>query len=133
MASRIGRTLFAFYCREVEENVARLEEAWNDGSSTRGVSLFLKGICVMRPIVRSRGHFHRWAYDQVSLTLEVKRTAFSGVSRRRFQDSHIPSIQAVGRSDFLIVGAGSRDGSGAVTLQGADGRTGLSVSVARPI
>lgn len=94
---------WARYCRAVEENLARPDETWNDEDSTRSVWLFFKDICVDRPILSSMGHFHKWAFDQISLTLEFKRAGFTGVSRRKFQDSDIPGIELVERSDFLIV------------------------------
>jgi predicted SAM-dependent methyltransferase len=95
--------LWMRYCTVVMANLARPEEEWSDESSSRVVSLFFKDICVKRPILGSMGHFHKWAYDQISLILEFKRAGFVGVGRRKFWDSDIPGIEAVERSEFLIV------------------------------
>lgn len=94
---------WARYCRAIEETLAQAEETWSDEDSRQFVWLFFKDICVKKPFLRSMGHFHKWAYDQVSLTLEFRRAGFIDLSRRKFLNSNIPGIEAVERSDFLIV------------------------------
>ena len=49
------------------------------------------------------GHFHKWAYDEVTLTVLLESCGFASVDRMPYLTSRITDIGAVERRDDLIV------------------------------
>jgi len=65
--------------------------------------MFFENICVSKTILGSIGHFHKWAYDEVSLILCFEKVGFIGVRRCNLHDSEIPEIKSVERNAYLVV------------------------------
>ena len=62
---------------------------------TRWIKMFFRDICVRRPLWRSMGHYHKWAYDEISLVKLLEQTGFHHVTALPFQESRIPDIASV--------------------------------------
>lgn len=92
------------YTREYETAIALNHDQWTD-RHTRWIAMFFKDICVRRPYFGSMGHFHKWMYDEISLTLLFRNAGFLGVERRAFHDSRIHDVSAVEARDDLIIEA----------------------------
>jgi predicted SAM-dependent methyltransferase len=90
------------YAEEYEKICCRPREEWTD-QHTRWISMFFACICVRRPFHHSMGHYHKWMYDEVSLTLAFQRAGFVEVARRSLHDSLIPDIALVETRDDLII------------------------------
>ena len=73
---------------------ARPRAEWTDAHA-RWVEMFFRDVCVQRRWVGSFTHFHKWMWDEVSLTVALERAGFTAVGRRAFLDSAIPDIAAV--------------------------------------
>lgn len=67
------------------------------------VQMYFDDICTSRDPIISLGHFHKWQYDEVQLVDLIERSGFVEVGREMFLVSRIAGIDAVERSDFLIV------------------------------
>ncbi len=91
------------YCDEHQEMLKTSPCSWSDEYSHKYMSMFFGDICVKRPILGSMGHYHKWAYDEVSLVLLFKRTGFVEVKRKKLHDSDIPNIESVEKKNYLIV------------------------------
>lgn len=73
---------------------------------TRWTRMYFGDICVRRPnIWQSMGHFHKWMYDDVSLTMLLESKGFRNVERAAFHESAIPGITEVEARDDLIIEA----------------------------
>jgi predicted SAM-dependent methyltransferase len=92
------------YVSEYEQNQSRPREQWDD-RHTRWVQMFFRDICVRRCGLHSMGHYHKWMYDEISLTLALERAGFAGVQRRSLRDSRIPDVALVEVHEYLIVEA----------------------------
>lgn len=69
------------------------------------VRMFFREIAVRDPGRGSWGHFHKWAYDEVSLIHLFESLGFRDVSRRALHDSRISDIIAVeNRYDLIVEG-----------------------------
>lgn len=93
------------YCEEYEAVLDSPREDWDDEFSRKWIGMFWNEICTKRPWLNSMGHFHKWAYDEISLSLLFKRTNFIDIRRRYLHDSDIPNIEAVEKRSFLTVEA----------------------------
>jgi len=67
------------------------------------VAMYFREICTRRRFLSSMGHYHKWQYDEIQLMELFEAQGFDAVARMRFHESRIPDVQAVERSDFLIV------------------------------
>jgi predicted SAM-dependent methyltransferase len=93
--------------------------AWNDAHA-RWVEMYFREICVRRQWLGSFTHFHKWMWDEVTLSVALTRIGFADVERRAFLDSAIPDVAAVEVRDDLqieatkpsVVGRRSSVGSG---------------------
>ena len=75
-------------------------------SHTRWTAMYFQDICVRRPrFWQSMGHYHKWMYDEISLTLLLESIGFQDVERKKFHDSRIPHIEEVETTEMLIVEA----------------------------
>jgi SAM-dependent methyltransferase len=73
---------------------------------TRWTAMYYHDICVGRPTPwQSMGHFHKWMYDDISLTLALEALGFGDVERKPFHESAIPGVAEVEARDDLIVEA----------------------------
>jgi len=73
---------------------------------TRWIEMFFDNICVHRPKqIQSMGHYHKWMYDEVSLTLSLESAGFKDVERMGLHDSKILGIELVETRDDLTVEA----------------------------
>lgn len=71
---------------------------------TRWIEMFFRDICVRRPsIIHSMGHYHKWAYDEVSLTKALEIIGFVDVDRKRYLESRIADVADVETRDDLII------------------------------
>ena len=93
------------YCNSHEEMLKKSTEEWGDEYSKKWIGMFWNDICTSRPWFNSMGHFHKWAYDEVSLTLLFKRANFINISRKGLYESEIPGIEAVEKRAFLVAEA----------------------------
>lgn len=94
------------YCQDVERLVRLPREQWPAEGLEPRLRSFFRDICVTRPGLRSMGHFHKWAFDEVSLILELERAGLVDVHRRQPLDSAIQTVAEVevrNRSGFLRV------------------------------
>lgn len=82
------------YLEEYDAQRARPRAEWTD-THARWVEMFFRDICVRRQWVGSFAHFHKWMWDEVSLTVALERVGFTGVERRAFLDSAISDIAAL--------------------------------------
>jgi predicted SAM-dependent methyltransferase len=94
------------YLTEFDATIQRPRSEWTDDHS-RWIEKFFRDICTGRRRLRSAGHYHKWLYDEVTLTRTLEQVGFTNVERRSFLDSAIPDIAAVETRDDLIV-EGSR-------------------------
>jgi predicted SAM-dependent methyltransferase len=92
------------YLAEYEAARQRPQADWTADHS-RWVEMFFRDICVRRRWLGSFGHFHKWAYDEVSLIKALEGTGFEQVRRRDYLDSAIADVRAVEVRDDLIVEA----------------------------
>ncbi|MFN7889574.1 MAG: class I SAM-dependent methyltransferase [Pirellula sp.] len=75
-------------------------------SSTRlsnHTAMFFRDICTERVLLQSVGHFHKWQYDEIQLSDQLRKAGFVDVARCKFHESRIDDVNLVERSDFLIV------------------------------
>jgi len=95
-------TFWKNYVREFEDCRTRDPADWDDRHS-RWVEMFFREICVKRQLVGSYGHFHKWAYDEISLSLAFRAAGFTDVERMDYHDSRIASVEAVEVRNNLII------------------------------
>ncbi|HXH26026.1 MAG TPA: methyltransferase domain-containing protein [Vicinamibacterales bacterium] len=91
------------YLRLYDEMAARPRAERSAGPLREHVGLYFREICTRRPIFGSMGHTHKWQFDEIQLIELFESQGFSEVARMRLHQSRIPDIEAVERSDFLIV------------------------------
>jgi predicted SAM-dependent methyltransferase len=97
-----------FWHQYIEEYQAIRAKPKTDWSlaHTKWTAMYFETICINRPKPwQSMGHFHKWMYDEVSLTLTLDQAGFADPRRRRFHDSDIPGIADVEARDDLIMEA----------------------------
>jgi predicted SAM-dependent methyltransferase len=93
------------YLDEYESIRSRPRSQWND-THTRWVEMFFRELCVRPRLLSSAAHYHKWAWDEVSLTLALERVGFTDVRRRALFDSAILDVAAVEtREDLTIEGS----------------------------
>jgi predicted SAM-dependent methyltransferase len=93
------------YVDEYEQIRQQPRESWSLHHA-RWTGMYYRNICVDRPrIWQSMGHYHKWMYDDVSLTLLLESLNFRNVERKAFHQSEIPYIEEVEVRDDLIVEA----------------------------
>jgi predicted SAM-dependent methyltransferase len=91
------------YLREYDDVRRRPRPEWSL-AHTRWTEMYFRDICVGRPhLWQSIGHFHKWMYDDVSLTLLLESMGFTNVGRRPLHQSAISNVEAVETRDDLIV------------------------------
>lgn len=91
------------YCDAHEEMIKQPRESWDDNYANKWIGMFWEDICTSRPLFNSMGHFHKWAYDEVSLTLQYERAGFVNVKKRNLHESNIPNIDQVEKRSFLVI------------------------------
>jgi len=91
------------YCDEYEKIINTPKGEWRNENLTKCIDMFFENICVTKPILGSMGHYHKYAYDEVTLTLEMENVGFINVKRRELHDSYISNIEAVERRAYLVV------------------------------
>jgi hypothetical protein len=67
------------------------------------VQLYFNDIATRRIWLGSMGHKHKWQFDEVQLIKLLEGAGFVEVKRMPFRQSRIEDVEAVERSDFLIV------------------------------
>lgn len=67
------------------------------------VAMYFKDICTRNRFLKSMGHTHKWQYDEIQLIDLFKSQGFVSVARMPYHQSRLTDIQAVERSNFLIV------------------------------
>lgn len=90
------------YLAELAETKRRPRRDWTL-DHTRWIEMFFREICVRPRPIGFMGHYHKWAYDEVSLVKTVEKVGFRDVERMAFLESRIPDIAAVELRDDLIV------------------------------
>jgi predicted SAM-dependent methyltransferase len=91
------------YVKEFDETFVQPRASWNE-NHTRWTKMFFDDICIHRPWLHSMNHFHKWMYDEISLTLAFERAGFREVARRGLHDSRISDVAAVeSQHEDLIV------------------------------
>lgn len=91
------------YCDKYEKIINAPRDQWKDENLTKCIDMFFEYICVTKPILGSMGHYHKYAYDEVTLVLQMENVGFIKVKRRELHDSDIPNIEAVERKAYLVV------------------------------
>ncbi len=72
---------------------------------TRWIEMFFREICVRPRLLRSVGHYHKWMYDEVSLTKALQQARFTEVQAMAFRQSRIDDIVSVEvRNDLIVEG-----------------------------
>jgi predicted SAM-dependent methyltransferase len=99
-----GARFWAQYLRAYEAVRQRPRRAWDD-AHTRWVEMFFRDVCVRPRLLTSAAHYHKWQWDEVSLTLALEAAGFADVTRRGLHDSAIPDVARVETRDDLIVEA----------------------------
>lgn len=89
------------YLRDYEAMRARPRAEWND-DHVRWTRDFFDTVCVA-PRLGFFGHFHKWAFDEVSLCLAFERAGFREVERRGLHQSRIDDVASVELRDDLTV------------------------------
>jgi predicted SAM-dependent methyltransferase len=90
------------YVTEFERAYARPRREW-DTEHARWTALFFRDICVRRPGLKSMGHYHKWMYDEITLTLAFEKAGFVEVERRGLHHSRIADVARVETRDDLII------------------------------
>ena len=91
------------YLEEYNAVAQRPRSDWNTQHS-RWIEMFFRNICISKPKpFRSFGHFHKWMYDDISLTCLLESLRFREINRMEFHQSRIPRIDKVEARDDLIV------------------------------
>ena len=79
-------------------------EFWPQADHTKFVQMFFDDICKTRPKPwQSMGHFHKWMYDEISMTTLFEGVGFREVRKCDYRDSGINGIAAVEHYDDLII------------------------------
>lgn len=91
------------YVEEYQEQLAAGREAWHNRHA-RWVKMYFDDICTVRPKLRqSMGHFHKWGWDEIQMTLLLEDVGFEGVGRRKLHESAIEDVAAVeSRADLTL-------------------------------
>jgi predicted SAM-dependent methyltransferase len=90
------------YVTEYEQTFGGARDQWNTAHE-RWIGMFFRDICVRRPGLKSMGHYHKWMYDEITLTLAMEKAGFTEVARRGLHDSRISDIAVVETRDDLII------------------------------
>ncbi|HVL14534.1 MAG TPA: methyltransferase domain-containing protein [Gemmata sp.] len=92
------------YADELRETLAHPRDRWTL-KHVEVVRMFFRDIATSSPGRGSWGHFHKWAYDEVSLILLFESLGFREVARRGLHDSRIPGVEVVeNRYDLIVEG-----------------------------
>ena len=91
------------YCNRYEQIIARDQCEWDNTEIIKFIEMFFHDICISRPFFHSMGHFHKWAWDEVSLTLFLKRNGFINLKRCKLHESKIPLINMVEMRAYLVI------------------------------
>jgi predicted SAM-dependent methyltransferase len=98
-----GAAFWRRYLEIYDEEMTKPLEARAANLLRDHVQLYFNDIATRRIWLGSLGHTHKWQFDEVQLLQLVRDAGFVEVRRMRFHESHIPDIERVERSDFLIV------------------------------
>lgn len=83
------------YVEEYQEQLAGGRAAWHNRHA-RWVTMYFDDICTTRPKRRqSMGHFHKWGWDEIQMTLLLEEAGFVDVGRRGLHESAIADVAAV--------------------------------------
>jgi len=99
---------FQFWKNYLDEYTAMKQRSRSEWSQdlSRWVKMFFRDICIRKPrLFHSMGHYHKWMYDEISITLLLERIGFLDVNRMEFHKSRLPGIERVEARDDLIVEA----------------------------
>ena len=91
------------YCAAHEEVLNKPRNLWDDEYTTHYIGEFFEYVCTSKILFGSIGHYHKWAYDEVSLILQLERAGFVKIQKRKFQDSNIPDIESVEKRTHLSI------------------------------
>jgi predicted SAM-dependent methyltransferase len=92
------------YLNQFDEAYRKPRQEWTESHSV-WVEMFFRDICVRRSFRGSFGHFHKWMYDEISLTKTLEKVGFASVERRSFLDSSITDIKSVETHEDLTIEA----------------------------
>jgi predicted SAM-dependent methyltransferase len=93
------------YIEEYEAAKKQPRAQWSM-AHTRWTEMYFDNLCNRRPhLWQSMGHYHKWMYDEISLTLLVESVGFLHVERRALHQSAISRIEEVEKRDDLIIEA----------------------------
>jgi predicted SAM-dependent methyltransferase len=93
------------YIIEHDSTLTRPRKEWTQ-EHVRWIRMYFQDICVRRPRPwQSMGHFHKWAWDEVSLVVLLESVGFSNVRRMALHQSDIPKVAAVETREDLTVEA----------------------------
>ncbi|RME42352.1 MAG: methyltransferase domain-containing protein [Deltaproteobacteria bacterium] len=98
-----GVAFWRKYLELYDREIARPRDERSAKALRDHVALYFRDICTRRRILGSMGHTHKWQFDEVQLLELFECVGFVMVERMPFHRSRIPHIEAVERSDFLIV------------------------------
>jgi predicted SAM-dependent methyltransferase len=89
------------YLAEYEAMKQRPRAEWST-AHTRWIEMFFREIATGDKW-QSRGHYHKWMYDEISLILTLENVGFGDVRRMPYLESRIPDVNLVEVRDDLIV------------------------------
>lgn len=98
-----GPHLFGEYLEKLEQQRALPRERRDPKPLHGMMHSFFKDICTKPAGFKSMGHYHKWSFDEIQLIDMFERAGFRNVDRMKYHESRIPGVEAVERSDFLIV------------------------------
>ena len=65
--------------------------------------MFFRDVCVRPHLLTSSAHYHKWQWDEVSLTIALEAAGFTDVHRRGLHDSAIADVACVETRDDLTL------------------------------
>jgi predicted SAM-dependent methyltransferase len=98
-----GPTFWMKYLELYEQEMAKPRSERSAQELRKQVGKYFREIYTRRRIFGSMGHTHKWQFDEVQFIELFESAGFVSVERMPFHKSRIPGIEAVERSDFLIV------------------------------
>ncbi len=95
-----------FWSRYLDAFHRQMERPENERSAQPlkdHIAMYFREICTRKRFFGSMGHTHKWQFDEIQLIDLFKSQGFVSVARMPYHQSRLTDIQAVERSNFLIV------------------------------
>jgi predicted SAM-dependent methyltransferase len=90
------------YTNDFERARERPRQEWTE-EHVRYIERHFSCLCTKRSWFTSFGHFHKWMYDEISLTLAFEQAGFVQVERKGLYQSRIPDVRLVESCEDLTI------------------------------